>query len=194
MNMKETIAKLGFLLMLVITVFSCSPTGKHPRKKLPATLDDEYTTPELPAMNRVTSFRKKLTAPTNEWSDLCPSAQKTQDNASCSIAETTIAGKSYYSVQISGGTNDEAIMDIIKLYRPFAGSVVDMLLRDGKEGALIDCSGQEGRNTERAEFLVKNDKGRSFSVIFIWDTLSAGRASTFMNELQQLSGITSIRK
>ena len=192
--MKETIAKRSILLMLVITVFSCSPTGKHPRKKLPATLDSEYLTPEPPAMNRVTSSRKKLTEPTNEWSDLCQTARNTKDNASCSIAETTIAGKSYYSVQIAGVANDEAIMDIIKLYRPFAGSVVDMLLHDGKEGALIDCSGQEGSNTERAEFLVKNDKGRSFSVIFIWNSKSAVRASSFMSELQQLSGITSTRQ
>ena len=183
--MKETIAKLSFLVMLTMVLFSCSPAGKHPRKKLPVTLDSD----EAAAPAWELSARKKLTEPGNEWSDLCPRMNKTPDQAFCQIAETTVEGRSYYSVQILG--NDEAIMNIIKLYSPFADHVLDMLLNDGKEGALIDFS---GHCTERAEFLIKDTRGKSFSVIFAWDRLSAARASSFMNELQQLSGITSTRK
>ena len=197
--MKESIVKSSFLLLMTVSVFSCSPAGRPVRKKLPDALDAD---PVTPGWVNITEgpLRKKLEEPSNEWLSLCQPAtgignnkQDAGENATCNIGETMVAGKSFYSVQIASGVNDEAIMDIIKLYRPFAGSVVGMFLRDGREGAVIDLSGGDANPTERAGFVVKNDKGQSFSVTFIWDRIAAARASLFMNELQQISGLTVTR-
>ena len=197
--MKECIVKSSFLLLMTVGVFSCSPAGKPVRKKLPDALDADPVTPGWVNMTEG-SLRKKLEEPTNEWLSLCPPAtgignnkQDAGEKATCNIGETTVAGKSYYSVQIASGVNDEAIMDIIKMYRPFAASVVDMLLQNGREGALIDLTSANENNPEHADFVVKNSKGQSFYLTFTWDRVAAGRASLFMNELQQVTGLTLTR-
>ena len=197
--MKDNIIKSSFLLLMTVGVFSCSPTGKHPRKKLPDALDSDPVTPGWVNFTEG-SLRKKLAEPSNEWLSLCPAATSIRNNnqdagekATCNIGETMVAGKSYYSVQMASGENDESIMDLIKMYRPFAGSVVDMLLQTGREGASIDLTSANDNNPEHADFVVKNSKGQSFYLTFTWDRSAAGRATMFMNELQQVKDVTLTR-
>jgi len=197
--MKDRIVKNSLLLLMTVSLFSCAPTGKHPRKKLPDALDNDPVTPAWVSITEG-SLRKKLTEPANDWLSLCPPAsnlhnnnQGSDDQATCNIAETTVGGKSWYSVQIASGANDEAILDMVRSYRPFASSVVGMFLRNGREGALIDLSSTDANNTERTGFVVKNEKGQSFSLAFIWDRPATARAAVFMNELQQVPGLTVTR-
>jgi hypothetical protein len=114
--------------------------------------------------------------------------------------DTTINSKLFTAIYLRNAAFDSLAFGIIKSYEPFANSLLKIIAEQGIKGVLIDFRRNDGSDASEAKFSVdykdgersENFKTEPLNIVFLWDEVSASRASGFINELNT-SSIVSVK-
>jgi hypothetical protein len=85
---------------------------------------------------------------------------------------------------------DSTVRNLIAAGQSLLPGLIAELHRENKTGVVIDLRQEEGNPTIRQDYLVTPHEEQRLPVVFLWDKSSAGRAMTFMGQLERLPDIT----
>jgi hypothetical protein len=96
----------------------------------------------------------------------------------------------YMRIPLPDGSLDEAVFNMISLYKPIAAVFLNQWAKQQGKGVIIDLRSNSRQSSTREEFKVEKKDSFSIPVVFYWDSSSAFRAKTFKDVLHSVNGIS----
>ena len=168
------------ILFAIATMVVAGCDQKIPRKRLPPlSITDEIEGDYVP-------FQGKI--------------QENDDEYAFNVSDVDILTggtmQACISVPISAGVSDSAIAQLLDTYRPFAIPLVTQWSKQTGKGVVLDFRSEGSKVFEnaggRADYVLEKQNAFSVPVIFLWDKISASRASAYMNVLKRYAGECSL--
>ncbi len=165
---------LGIVALLLL-LQSCTATQTPTRKKMPNYLDNGLY---------------ENASPFNTKADRLDAMSLTTSTEDIMVGDASVT---CVSVSLASPLYDDALLSMVQEYKPIAIMLLTNWMASGNNGAVLDFRKATSATAQEAKFVLKSEGAFTLPVVFKWDMASAGRAKTYMNMLNGVTGISVVK-